>query len=57
MRAMIRLAVLAGVLSAGLGLAACGNTWSGVKEDTQQNVHATGQAVEKAGEKIQGAVQ
>lgn len=35
------------------GLAACGDTWSGVKQDTRDNVNTVGQGVEKAGEKIQ----
>jgi predicted small secreted protein len=38
-----------------LGLIGCSNTWSGVKQDTRQNVDAVGQGVEKAGEKIQDA--
>jgi predicted small secreted protein len=57
MRVMIRLAVAAAILSAGLGLGACGNTWSGVKQDTAKNVSATGTAVEKAGQDIKDTVQ
>lgn len=38
-------------------LAACGDTWRGVKEDTRDNTAATGRAVEKTGDKIQGAAQ
>jgi hypothetical protein len=33
-------------------LAGCGDTWQGVKKDTGDNLEATGEAVEKAGEKI-----
>ncbi len=57
MRAMMQLAVAAAILAAGLSLAACENTWSGVKQDTAKDVSATGQAVEKAGQDIKGAVQ
>ena len=35
-----------------LGLAACSGTWEGAKQDTRENVKATGQGIEKAGEKI-----
>ena len=34
------------------GVAACGDTWSGVKEDTGENMEKTGEAIEKAGEKV-----
>jgi predicted small secreted protein len=47
----IKLALVASV--ALFGLAACGDTWRGVKQDTRENVDAVGQGVEKAGEKIQ----
>ena len=33
-------------------LAACGNTWSGVREDTGQAMEATGEAIESAGEAV-----
>ena len=33
-------------------LTGCGDTWSGLKKDTGDNVEATGEAIEKAGEKI-----
>ncbi|MEQ9639681.1 MAG: hypothetical protein RIM84_06605 [Alphaproteobacteria bacterium] len=33
-------------------LAACGDTWRGAKRDTGQNLEATGNAIEKAGEKV-----
>lgn len=36
-----------------VGLAACGDTWQGVKQDTRDNVNTVGQGIEKAGEKIQ----
>lgn len=39
-----------GVLT--VSLAACGDTWEGVKTDTGQNMEATGQAVEDAGEAV-----
>lgn len=35
-----------------LALAACGNTWSGVREDTGENLEATGEAIEGAGESV-----
>ncbi len=34
-------------------LAACGDTWQGLKQDTGENLEATGQAVEDAGEAVQ----
>lgn len=33
-------------------LAACGDTWSGVKKDTGDNLEATGEALEDAGEAV-----
>lgn len=33
-------------------VAACGDTWRGVKKDTGDNVEKTGEALDKAGEKI-----
>lgn len=36
-----------------LGMAACGDTWRGVKEDTRDNVRATGEGIEDAGEAIE----
>jgi predicted small secreted protein len=33
-------------------LAGCGDTWSGLKKDTGENMEATGKAIEKAGEKV-----
>lgn len=40
-----------------LGLSACGDTWSGFKEDTKENTAAVGRGVEHTGEKVQDAVQ
>jgi hypothetical protein len=34
------------------GLSGCGDTWSGLKKDTGENLEAVGEAVEKAGEKV-----
>lgn len=34
------------------GLAACGDTWEGAKQDTGENVKATGKVIEKTGDKI-----
>lgn len=39
-------------LSFAAGLAACGDTWRGVKKDTGENMQKTGQAIEKTGEKV-----
>jgi predicted small secreted protein len=35
-----------------VGLAACGDTWRGLKQDTGENVEATGRAIEKVGEAV-----
>lgn len=43
------------VLGCTFGLSACGDTWSGVKEDTKDNTAAVGRGMEKAGEKVQDA--
>lgn len=53
-----RLAV-ALVLAAGLiGLVAgCGDTWSGLKQDTRENAAAVGRGIEKGGQKIQESVE
>lgn len=40
-----------------LGLSACGDTWSGIKQDTRENTAAVGRGVENAGEKVQDAAQ
>ena len=34
-------------------LAACGETWQGLKQDTGENLEATGEAIEDAGEAVQ----
>ena len=44
--------LLATLLLAASTLTACGDTWKGMKEDTSDNMKATGEAVENAGEKI-----
>jgi predicted small secreted protein len=38
-------------------VAACGDTWSGMKQDTKDNVEATGEAMEDAGEEVKDSVQ
>lgn len=38
-----------------LGLTGCSNTWWGVKQDTKRAGQATGEGIEKAGEKLQDA--
>lgn len=35
-----------------LGLAACGDTWEGLKKDTGDNLEAAGEVLEDAGEEI-----
>lgn len=49
MRSLLTIVALLGIA---FGTAACGDTWRGLKTDTGQNVEATGEALEKAGEKI-----
>jgi predicted small secreted protein len=49
---IIRLVGPAAVLLLASSLAGCGDTWQGVKKDTGENLEATGQAIERAGEKI-----
>lgn len=44
---------LLGSLFLATTLAACGDTWRGAKEDTSDNLEATGEALEKAGEKVE----
>ena len=34
-------------------LTACGDTWRGMKKDTGDNLESTGEALEKAGEKVE----
>lgn len=40
------------ILSFAAGLAACGDTWRGAKKDTGDNLEATGEAIDRAGEKV-----
>ncbi len=40
------------ILSFAFALGACGDTWSGAKKDTGENMQKTGAAIEKAGEKV-----
>jgi uncharacterized lipoprotein YehR (DUF1307 family) len=35
-----------------VGLSGCGDTWSGLKKDTGDNMEATGEAIEKAGKEV-----
>ena len=44
---------LALILLFGSMLAACGNTWSGMKEDTGENMEAVGEKMDSAGEDLQ----
>ena len=48
---MKKIVLSAFILVTSLSLTAC-NTWSGVKEDAKAVGHATGDGLEKAGEKI-----
>jgi predicted small secreted protein len=41
------------VVVLGLGLAACGDTWQGMKKDTGQNMEAVGEGIDKTGEKVE----
>jgi predicted small secreted protein len=41
----------------GLGLAACGDTWRGMKKDTGENMEAVGETVDKAGEEVKESAQ
>jgi predicted small secreted protein len=45
------------MLPLGLNLAACSDTWQGLKKDTGQNMEAVGQSVDKAGEKVKDSAQ
>jgi predicted small secreted protein len=44
---------LAAILFTTSTLTACGDTWRGAKEDTGDNLKATGRTLENAGEKVQ----
>ena len=46
------LAVLALVSALALTLAACSDTWSGLKKDTTENMETTGNAISKVGNDI-----
>lgn len=48
---------LALAVALGLGLAACGDTWRGLKKDTRDNTAAVGRGVERGGERIQDAAE
>lgn len=50
---MVGLKRVALFVALALTLAACGDTWRGVKEDTGENLQRSGQAIERAGEKVQ----
>jgi hypothetical protein len=41
------------ILLFGSMLAACGNTWSGLKEDTGENMEAVGESMDSGGEDLQ----
>ena len=43
---------LALILLFGSMLAACGNTWSGMKEDTGENMEAVGEGMDSTGEDL-----
>ncbi len=57
MRAIRRLVIAVSSIGLAFGLAACGSTWEGMKEDTKDNVEATGEGIEKTGEKIKESAQ
>ena len=48
-RGLVLAAMLVGMAAS---LAACGDTWRGLKQDTGQNMEKTGEAIEKAGEAV-----
>jgi predicted small secreted protein len=41
----------------GLGLAACGDTWRGMKQDTGENMEAVGETLDRGGEKVEESAQ
>lgn len=47
-----RLVAPLSVLTLAFALSACNDTWQGAKEDTGENLKATGQAIENAGESV-----
>ena len=48
-RFLVVMAMLTGMATV---LAACGDTWRGVKEDTGENMEKTGETLEKAGDAV-----
>ncbi len=48
----VNCARIALILVFGSFLAACGDTWSGMKEDTGQNMEAVGNSMSEAGETV-----
>jgi predicted small secreted protein len=46
-------AALGLIVILGLGLAACGDTWQGLKKDTGQNMETVGEGIDKSGEKVE----
>jgi predicted small secreted protein len=48
-----RLLALLTVLFMASALSACGDTWRGAKQDTSDNLESTGDALERAGEKVE----
>lgn len=50
LRALLLNLMALGILTA--SLAACGDTWQGLKKDTGDNLEATGEAIDKAGEDV-----
>lgn len=54
MTGLKRFVVLAATtVTLAVALSACGDTWRGAKEDTGENMRATGRAIEGAGEQVQ----
>ncbi|WP_169566741.1 hypothetical protein [Sneathiella limimaris] len=47
-----KLALILIVISFTFTLGACGDTWSGLKKDTGENMEKTGGAIEDAGTKV-----
>jgi predicted small secreted protein len=44
-------------LAFGLVLAACGDTWRGMKQDTGENMEAVGETLDRSGEKVEESAQ
>ena len=49
---MKKLIAFASVILVAVVMSGCGDTWSGLKKDTGENMEATGKAIEDAGEKV-----